>query len=174
MLIASVLGEIQWWSSIGFMAMLVYLTSITFFTYLFVNKTYKISKMQESNIIKQEMLDKIVQCTVLITVCCFSSLLFTIFLLIAFLFEDDVLRFVLIVVGTLFWNCDVLINYISIVFQFYHYNNWYYTLFSCLDKKMKNILQVNHGKDKNHQDVPDLSPVMSQEGSGVSVCIHNA
>lgn len=150
LLVCLVLGELELFSSITALNFFNYTISISYFTYLFVTKLYKLSKAMHKSTMgtkqkqqKDGMIIKIVQYTVLVSICAVSTLIFMAIQMIGFLFDENAtIQFIFIIIASFMLGCDMMINYISLIFQFHVYRHWYKKLFHWFDKRARMLLNI--------------------------------
>lgn len=145
--ISLLFGSLGGYSLFSLMYLVCYLIDILYLTWLFISKLSKISKNAVhsggSNLNDKQQrgfLNKIVQYTVLIITCTLSTILLSaVNVTTVSLGYPDIGAQILYI-----WSCcEILINYMCIIFQFHGYYKEYKKVFVFCDKRLKRMYKLN-------------------------------
>ena len=159
-LVFAIINNLVYWAIGSAFAFMIYLVAIIFLTFEFVHKIQQVCKLSTNNIKNSNgsrmsipksntpLARSMVKYTVLITICCCSTLAFLVFLVIIGFAatrsgngnsdsNTSILQLAVIALGSILFNCDVFMNYSSIILQFARYDKSYY--FFCFPKCNKKV-----------------------------------
>lgn len=142
---------------------LIYIVCVVFSTYQFASKLAKVSKSTHEK--HSQFLHKITQYVVLSLVGMFSTLFFIILYLLIMAISDPIVGFFVTIISLPILMIDVIINYISIIFQFNCYNDWYKVVMSCCDHFARSYLS-KYRMEVQHKEI--VSPTATAASSEVT------
>ena len=170
----ALMNHFTYWALASSFGFLEYLICIVFLTFEFISKLRQVCSMGNSIVkrtslkpastkpqkIQTDMEKSMVKYTVLIVICCCSTVLFSVFLLMAGFFrQGSILQLIGHAIASLFFSCDLFINYLSIILQFAYYKQWYYKIFGRIDTKVAKWLSIQMSVSKTNVQSREISIV---------------